>query len=143
MGIVRMENVGGAVVKRPFKLGEDYVKAGANLDAAAINAIPKVNRNALVDRGYIDLYPQPPGTQRHVVSAGFGRFNVIEGRKLNADALTRDEAIALAGSDLAVATETPPEPPAAQPAAPTPKSTRAKAKAGRGSTKKAAAQPQG
>ena len=67
-------------------------------------SFPKLNRMALAEKRYIDLVPKgavgsAASGQRFVISEGFGRFNVIEGKKLNEEALDREQAYALAGID--------------------------------------------
>lgn len=102
------EQIGGGTVRRTFKFGDTQVFAGHPLTAEQIIGIPRANRRALVEKTFIDIYPKPPTDlapahelprdgERHVVSSGFGKFDVIEGRKLNSAPLTKDEAMTLAG----------------------------------------------
>ena len=99
------EQIGGAVVRRTFTTGGKRLTPGMQLSAEQVLAFPKLNRMALAEKRYIDLFPKNPNavsgngaSKRYVVSAGFGRFHVIEGRKLNDEALDRDQAYALAGT---------------------------------------------
>lgn len=103
------DQIGGGVVRRGFQFGDEYVKSGKRLTAEQIVGMPIANRKALVEKQYIDVYPKaatdlapveaPAGAtgERHVVSSGFGKFDVIEGRKLNSASLTKEEAMTLAG----------------------------------------------
>ena len=111
----RDQDVGGAVVKRMFA-GH---KAGDTLSREAVLAIPGANRSALINQGKMVLFPLskmagnvaaiPAGVlavdhapeiehmKRHVVSRGFGKYDVIAGTILNTEPLTKDAAKALAG----------------------------------------------
>lgn len=112
IGSFRDQDVGGAVVKRMF----GGRKAGDTLTRAEVLAIPGANRAALINLGKIAVFPIRSGTtgtvplaaseeqrpeiehmKRHVVSRGFGKYDVIEGNILNAEPLTKDAAKALAG----------------------------------------------
>lgn len=104
--MLRANEIGGGTVRRTFRFGDAAVFAGKTLTAEQILAMPEANRRALIEKGYIVVYPKPPETEtvaapakgkRHVVATGFGRYDVIEGRKLNKKALTKEEAQALAG----------------------------------------------
>lgn len=92
-------DIGGGIVRRRFTIGDRDVVFGDRLTAADILAIPLSNRRALVERGHLSVYP-PSGqaadpADRHIANLGFGKFDVIEGRKLNSSPLTKDEAEAL------------------------------------------------
>lgn len=93
------QEIGGGIVRRGFTMGAERVRSGRELTKEELLSMPPANRNALVEKKYIELYPERPAApgQRHVVSAGFGRFDVIEGRKLNASPMTKEEANKLAG----------------------------------------------
>jgi hypothetical protein len=100
---MRADQIGGAIVRRSFSSGGTRLVAGTKLTAEQVLAFPTTNRNALADKRYIDLFPasgDAPTTgssERFVVSAGFGRFHVIQGKKLNDEPLDREQAYALAG----------------------------------------------
>lgn len=105
------DQIGGAVVRRTFSSRGKRLISGTRLSAAEVLAFPQANRNALSDKHYIDLFPKggvdssvSASGERFVISAGFGRFYVIEGKKLNDDPLDREQAYALAG------TQAPPKP---------------------------------
>jgi hypothetical protein len=119
--LLRAERIGGAFVRRGFSSKGEYLKTGTHLTRADVLSFPSTNRQALLDGGYIEVYPPgspslegtaAPDSQRFVASAGFGNFNVYEGRKLNSVPLTKAEARALAGlTDDAAAEPTDPPPP--------------------------------
>jgi hypothetical protein len=103
---MRPEQIGGAIVRRTFSSGGTRLTSGTKLSAEQVLAFATANRNALVDKRFIDLFPKSGGidsvsesAERFVVSAGFGRFHVIEGRKLNDEPLDREQAYALAGTE--------------------------------------------
>lgn len=121
--LLRAERIGGAYVRRGFTAKGEYLKTGTHLTRADVLSFPSTNRQALLDGGYIEVYPPgapglegiaPADTQRFVASAGFGNFNVYEGRKLNSAPLTKAEAQALAG--MTVDADPPsPNPPVEEP----------------------------
>lgn len=114
IGAFRDQDVGGAVVKRMFA----GYKAGTVLDRATVLAIRGANRAALINQGKIVVFPvdraaliatapdvgvpthapEIDHAQRHVVSRGFGKYDVIAGVILNAEPLDKDSALALAGT---------------------------------------------
>lgn len=102
--MIRTEMTGGGFVRRTFVKGDVRMHPGAILTAAQLASIPKNNRKALIEQGYIETWPEIPGSatripidgaKRHVVLRG-NKFDVIEGVKLNDRPLTREEANALA-----------------------------------------------
>lgn len=103
--------IGGARVQRGFQLGGRRVLAGDTLTGDEVRGIRQSNRTALVESGYLLLWPkdagagpaQPPqGSVRFIAPRGFGKYDVIEGRKLNDEPLTKEQAHELAGVPLAV-----------------------------------------
>jgi hypothetical protein len=107
MLMIGSNEIGGGYVRLGFKDSSRHYKMGEPLTAEKIKSFHNYRR--LIDVGMIAVYPPPPkGTlsginvlpvavsDRHIVSAGFGRFDVYEGRKLNDKALTKDEAEKLA-----------------------------------------------
>ena len=86
--------IGGGYVRRKF----NGLSSGHHLTREEIMAMPISNRRAAISLGMIDVYPQAPGGpgERFVVNRGFGKFDVIEGKKLNDDALDKDTARVLA-----------------------------------------------
>ncbi len=93
------EQIGGAIVRRAFFRGTESVKAGTILTPDEVAAMPISNRRVLASAGVIDLFPaipdDAPGHDLFLMHVGHGRFDVIEGRRLNAEPLTKDEARAL------------------------------------------------
>lgn len=84
-----------AVFPRPNAGLDMQVSVSSNLDAAGVKAFAEANAallaNALAARA-------DGGAKRHVVSRGFGKYDVIEGVVLNAEPLTNKAAAkALAG----------------------------------------------
>ena len=94
----------------PFYAAGKYVRNGEWLDHETLARMPISNRNSLQDKGYI--YPVPKAavaamglqapapaeaTERFVISRGFGRFDIIEGRVMNKKPLTKEAAHKLAG----------------------------------------------
>lgn len=98
---LRHEDIGGGRVRRGFRDGETYLKAGTELTAQQIMAFPYANRCALIDR-FIEVWPahaeperpaQPKGPTRVMtVHMGGGKFNVIEGWVLNEAPFEKHEA---------------------------------------------------
>jgi hypothetical protein len=104
--IVREADIGGATVRRIFTRNGRAVMPGENLSRGEMLSIPVSNRQSLIDNGYVVIYPPRPGMgnddsepERFVVSKGFGNFDVIEGRRLNSEPLTKEQAQALADGD--------------------------------------------
>jgi hypothetical protein len=91
--------IAGGQVTQGFRSGDKFLAAGTLLSKETICSWPTVNRNALIEKGYVMVYPKVPGMDRHVVSCGFGKFNVIEGKLLNDEPLTKADAYALAGTE--------------------------------------------
>lgn len=102
--------IGGARVMRRIERPELQAwLAGTELTADQVKAIPLSNRRALIDNGHIVVMPRAvldetrpdnglpaePG-ERFPVHEGGGRWSVYEGRKLNENPLSKDEAEALA-----------------------------------------------
>lgn len=111
---IPMETVSCGKVLRGFNSDGGRVKAGTILTHEQLSKMPRQNRDVMVEKNWIILIPKdpmnsakpsqvsPPAVadgqpQRHLVSLGFGRFDVIEGVKLNEKPLRKKEAEALAG----------------------------------------------
>lgn len=84
---------------RPFLFNGEKLPVGHNLTAAQIKSIPLANRQALINQGQLDLYPigaaAPGETERFLIIAGPGKFHVVEGRRLTAEPIGKEEATAL------------------------------------------------
>lgn len=98
--------IGGAYVRRPFTMGGKVFDTKSKpLSRDELLAIPRSNRRALIDQGKLELFPASPGmastataTEKFAIHRGGGAWDVIEGVRLNKDALTKEEAVALAGT---------------------------------------------
>jgi hypothetical protein len=93
------QDIGGARVRRTFTNGDRHMKAGEQIGREALLALPRANRRALADAGYIEVYPRAPQAEpgeRIVVGVGKDKYNVIEGRVINKTPLSRSEAEELA-----------------------------------------------
>jgi hypothetical protein len=94
-------DIGGAHVMRVFSSNGVPVKAGGHLTADEVIAIPIANRRALVDAGYLAVYPkgavpQQPKAERFVIATGKDKYGVISGHQLHDKPLTREQAEHLA-----------------------------------------------
>lgn len=109
--MIRTDMLGGAYVRRAFNKGDVRLQPGATLTTEQLMSIPKTNRRALIEQGFLETWPAIPDTvakapvttqpqeggERHVVSRG-NKFDVIEGVKLNDKPLSREDAAALAAA---------------------------------------------
>lgn len=100
-----IEEAGGAYVRRRFEFGTREMIAGERLTAAEVASIPLHNLRSLINTGRLELWPAPPGdapqtfiAERFAINRGFGKWDVVEGRKLNDEVLTKDQAEALAAA---------------------------------------------
>jgi hypothetical protein len=106
-----IDQIGGGTVQRTFRMGLRQVFAGHKLTRDDLARMPTQNRNSLIETGHVIVWPRdaavsaPAGTQRFVSPRGFGKYDVIEGRKLNAEALSREAAYELAGIPMPDSTE--------------------------------------
>ncbi len=95
-------DIGGAVVRRPFTFRGDTLKIGTYLTEEEILSIPIANRNALRNNRYIQIFPKAPNSNNNgpssvfVVHRGGGAYDVIEGTKINDEPLSKVDAEALA-----------------------------------------------
>jgi len=94
---MNLNEIGGGVVRRTFRMGSEQVFSGKKLTREQILAMPIVNRTALIEKKYIEVFMAAPG-DRHIIALTEGGFDVIEGRKLNEFPLTRAQAHELAGT---------------------------------------------
>jgi hypothetical protein len=97
--IGKSNEIGGGFVRLAFSDSARRYKPGEALTATQIKAFH--NHRRMIDIGKIAVYPPAPSMAqlphpRHIVSTGFGRFDVIEGRKINDKPLTKEEAEKLA-----------------------------------------------
>lgn len=98
-----MHQIGGAYVRRRCTIGGVVrIANSAPLTGDEVRAIPPANLKAFVSIGTLELYPLPPlppDMQRFCFHMGMGKFDVIEGYKLNPQPLTRAEAEGLLPPD--------------------------------------------
>jgi hypothetical protein len=109
---IHHSQIGGGKVERPFRMGEKSLPRGTVLSGEEVRSIRISNRSSLIDKGYLSIWPKEAVAQqvaqqhssepqeRHVVNCGFGRYNVVEGRRLNEQALDKESAYLLAGKPL-------------------------------------------
>lgn len=108
---LRLEEIGGGIVRRTFKLGDRNVMSGERLDVETLAHMPAANRNALIESGKISVWPKDggviaaarvtapapaEGARRFIINKGFGNFAVVEGHQLNDAPLDKAAAEALA-----------------------------------------------
>lgn len=91
-------DIGGAIVRRRVARGGlKPLLAGQRLSRDEVLAMPVSNRRALVSTQHIELFPRDgAGGERHIVHLGRGQYDVIEGRKLTAAPVSKEEAEELA-----------------------------------------------
>jgi hypothetical protein len=96
MLMVGSNEIGGGFVRLGFTEGSRYRRVGEPLTSAEIKSFHNYRR--MIAIGKIAVYPPSAAHlhERHVVSAGFGRFDVFEGKKLSDKALSKEEAEELA-----------------------------------------------
>lgn len=104
MLMIGSNEIGGGYVRLAFSDATRRYKVGEALTAAQIKSFH--NHRRMIDIGKIAVYPPAPAAvvmkhhPRHVVGTGFGRFDVIEGLKLNDKPLTKEEAEELAAKKI-------------------------------------------
>jgi hypothetical protein len=101
MLMIGSSEIGGGFVRLQFKDSERTYKMGEPLSAEKIKSFHNYKR--MIDIGKIAVYPPAPPTidnagprERFVMHTGFGHYDVVEGRKLNENSLTKEEAEKLA-----------------------------------------------
>lgn len=99
MLMIGSKEIGGGFCRRSFTVNGERLKVGAKLSAELINSWP--NKRTLIDAGFVAVYPpsgeqRPIYSERHVVSRGGGRYDVIEGIKVNDGLISKEEAEELA-----------------------------------------------
>jgi hypothetical protein len=94
------QDIGGARVARRFTCGSEAMLRGRMLSATEVCSIPVANRRALTKAGIIEVFPRNDAVttvgQKHIVHLGRGQYDVIQGQKLNAAPLSKDDAEDLA-----------------------------------------------
>ncbi len=97
------DQIGGAVVRRAFRMGERFLFANTKLTPEEVFSINPANRVALINNGMLVIWPRgnevaaPAAVkaERFMVHTGGGRYDVIEGRRVNEASLSREEAQAM------------------------------------------------
>lgn len=109
---IHHSQIGGGKVERQFRMGEKLLPRGTVLSREEVMSIRTSNRSSLIDRGHLSVWPieavamqkiqqhSSEPQERHVISSGFGRYNVIEGRRLNEQPLDRESAYLLADKPM-------------------------------------------
>jgi hypothetical protein len=127
LGLIRDKDIGGGIARRLIRLNGEVLTAGTGLTREQVLGIRAANRQALINTGALSIYPRPRGAAepesvkaadhqpeiehapRHVVSRGFGKYDVIQGVVLNAEPLAKDAAFAIAGTEMPAATPAKPK----------------------------------
>lgn len=99
---MKIGDIGGAIVRKPFNMTREgslvRVGLGTRLSADEVRAMGTSNRIAMIDKKYLELLAKPApqaqaeGTERFLVADGTGKYFAVEGRKLHAKPLSREEA---------------------------------------------------
>lgn len=105
MTVIQDHMIGGAKVQRGFQRGSEWVKPGTDISRNELLSMPRGNLQAMVDGGRIQLYPPTPAMlggvgELHMISRGFGKYDIIEGRVLNEEPYTSKEAAETAYAEM-------------------------------------------
>lgn len=97
---IERDNIAGGIVRKKISTGGRDYYSGHHFTADEMLSWPRANLQSLMNAGYIEAYPKTPfgpavKGDRFLVSRGPGKFDVVEGRRLNTQPLPHDEAIAL------------------------------------------------
>lgn len=100
---LRLEHIGGAEVRRAFRMGTHFMRTGMKMSPEDVMSIRPANRQSLIDKGFLWVWPRSEEApvshgKRYAIHVGGGSYDVIEGRKLNDEPLSREDAQALAAS---------------------------------------------
>ncbi len=102
---LKENDIGGGIVRTAFRMGARYLIANTKLTAQEVMSINPANRMSLIDKGYLAVWPKIDAApaakgERFTVHTGGGRYDVIEGRRLNEDSLSKEEAHALSEGQI-------------------------------------------
>lgn len=87
------QDIGGAYVRRTFTNNGKQMKRGDQLTREEVLSFPRNNRVALTEGVFIEVYHKAPsGGERFMIGVGNNEYNVIEGRMLNEEPLSKKEA---------------------------------------------------
>jgi hypothetical protein len=91
--------IGGGFVRRPggYSSRGKTISNGTHLSREEILAMPRATRQAMLNIGYIEVYPKAGDVERFLVPRGEGAYDVVEGRKVNSEPLTNKQARAMLG----------------------------------------------
>ena len=96
MQMMQDDEIGGAVVRRNINMGGRQLHNGDRLTREEVLAINRPNLKSMVDNRFLVLQMRGPGSgDRFAVHQGRGRYDVIEGRRLNAEPMDKDAAEAM------------------------------------------------
>ena len=101
-------DMGGGRVLRTFRMGEEQLMRGRELTGEQVRSMRHANRTSLIEKGFLMVWPKhtgaaadaPVGHVRFIKPLGFGKYDVVEGRKVNEEPLDREAAHQLAGIPL-------------------------------------------
>jgi hypothetical protein len=113
---MHIDEIGGARARQTFNSGGRMVRRGEEIPLDALRSWPTNNRNVMIEKGYIEVWPrnvsfirseadaaaaadldEDDEKERIVVPRGFGKFMVVEGVIL-ADGVAKEEADVIAGT---------------------------------------------
>ncbi|MGH6845795.1 MAG: hypothetical protein ACRECU_14000 [Methylocella sp.] len=99
--MISAPDIGAAVVRRTITVSGIKLPPGHKLSLDDCARMRPANYWSMIKTRIIELCPEQshgntPHGERHIINIGFGRFSVIEGRKLNDTPLTKEDAQALA-----------------------------------------------
>jgi hypothetical protein len=115
---LHIDEIGGARARQAFSSGGRTIRRGEEIPLDALRSWPTLNRNVMIEKGYIEVWPRSVAFLRQEITApaapeqleddddarqlikvprGFGKFDVIEGRYV-AESVSSDEADAIMGA---------------------------------------------
>ena len=115
---LHIDEIGGARARQAFSSGGRTIRRGEEIPLEALRSWPTLNRNVMIEKGYIEVWPRSVAFLRQEIAApaapeqleddedakqmmkfarGFGKFVVVQGRIVS-DNVTSDEADAIMGS---------------------------------------------
>lgn len=116
MRAMHIDRIDRAMVTFAFRAWGKWLRAGTVIGHDELARMPVNNRNALLDKGFLYAWPKEAGPmaiskpkpitvdereeklERYVIARGFrgnGQYDVIEGRRINDEPLSKEAATAL------------------------------------------------
>lgn len=89
--IKEAEILGGTALRR-FNIGAREIKPGTKLLAHEVRGIAPANRKALVEIGSLDVHRRSEDDENFMIHRGGAKYDVIQGRKINDEPLSKDDA---------------------------------------------------